>query len=281
MADEIPPRIELPQEIREQLESREAGLASRVSANLGALHRRCVYADSERVSNAPLRRKGFAKLLGWSVSAPKLSPIESKFGGTPYAETEEDWNDHSFLGQFDAGVVGRLAGYPQLSGLVRFDLADGGRVSPLRCRWFPEPSMRKAVDTAPPSSVGAWETKINFRGGWSLPEGNQWFNLVPTDQDDALWEMWNDWIPDGFNEDSHDDFHKLLGWRSSGLDEHYGFEAPEGCSNDISDYELLLRLTYDNQADFAWGTNWIYLIVPKSDLERGDLSRIIPTGANY
>ena len=64
------------------------------------------------------------------------------------------------------------------------------------------------------------------------------------------------------------------------MDEHYGFTPPPGCSDDLASYECLLRLTFDNAAGFAWGTNWIYLLVPREDLERGDLSRVVPTGAN-
>jgi hypothetical protein len=86
--------------------------------------------------------------------------------------------------------------------------------------------------------------------------------------------------PPGYNADGNDDFHRMLGHKNCGLDEHYGFEPPLGCTDDIEDYELLLRLTYDNTAGFHWGTNWMYLLVPTEDLSRGDLDRIVVTGAN-
>ena len=42
----------------------------------------------------------------------------------------------------------------------------------------------------------------------------------------------------------------------------------------------LLRITFDNAAGFSWGTNWIYLIVPREDFGRGELDRVVVTGAN-
>ena len=35
-----------------------------------------------------------------------------------------------------------------------------------------------------------------------------------------------------------------------------------------------------NQANFGFGTNWLYVLVPRTDLEKGDLSRLASTGAN-
>lgn len=72
----------------------------------------------------------------------------------------------------------------------------------------------------------------------------------------------------------------MLGHKSGGLDEHYGLTPPPGCSDDIASYECLLRLTFDNAAGFGWGTNWIYLLVPREDLLRADLGRVVVTGAN-
>jgi hypothetical protein len=37
-------------------------------------------------------------------------------------------------------------------------------------------------------------------------------------------------------------------------------------------------MTFDNNAGFAWGTNWVHLLVPREDLARADLSRIVVTG---
>jgi hypothetical protein len=75
--------------------------------------------------------------------------------------------------------------------------------------------------------------------------------------------------------------HRILGHRSSGLDEHYGFEPPPGRSRTIEEYEMLWRITFDNAAGFAWGTNWVYVIVHRDDLRAGRLDRAVVTGANY
>lgn len=84
----------------------------------------------------------------------------------------------------------------------------------------------------------------------------------------------------GYNTDGFNEHHRKLGHKSSGIDEHYGFEPPPGCSGDIADYECLLRVTFDNESGFQWGTNWLYLIVPRNDLAAGQLGRSVVTGAN-
>lgn len=104
---------------------------------------------------------------------------------------------------------------------------------------------------------------------------------------DAAWPLDGDsWLaydrfdPDGYNEDGHEEFHRLLGHRSVHSRDHYGFEPPPGLEEDLEAYEQLLRLTFDSEAGFDWGSNAVYVFVPRVDLQRGDLSRIIVTAAN-
>jgi hypothetical protein len=52
-----------------------------------------------------------------------------------------------------------------------------------------------------------------------------------------------------------------------------------GWSDDIAD-ESPLRLAFDDRAGFAWGTSWVYLIVPREELAPGDLSREVVTGGD-
>ena len=73
---------------------------------------------------------------------------------------------------------------------------------------------------------------------------------------------------------------KSLKGPADGLEEHYGFDPRDGLTDDIERYEMLVRLTYDNVADFGWGTNWLYILVPNEDLKHGDLSRFAFTAAN-
>lgn len=121
-------------------------------------------------------------------------------------------------------------------------------------------------------------TRLDFRLAWSLPEGHVLEELWPLPE--SRWFEYDELYPRGYNDDASDEYHRLLGHRSAGLDEHYGFTPPAGLTEEIADYDSLLRLTFDNRADFAWGTNWIYVLVPREDLARGDLSRIVVTGAN-
>ncbi|MCC6751894.1 MAG: DUF1963 domain-containing protein [Deltaproteobacteria bacterium] len=241
------------------------------------------------MADTPLRHGWVGTLLGRNPTAPQLPATASKFGGVPYAEDDEDWLGWRFLGQVDLAEAAKHLPHSPLAGLLRLDSSDLPGSAGFRVRWFPAPDLSKAI-TPTVSSVAKWETRHEFKGGWSLPHNDRdWFSLLPPKGElDAihretglsLWDFWNDWEPAGFNDDAREEFHTILGWPSGGLDEPYGFDPPPDCSGDASDYEMLVRLTFDNAAGFSWGTNWIYLLVPKNDLARGDLSRVLVTGAN-
>jgi len=64
------------------------------------------------------------------------------------------------------------------------------------------------------------------------------------------------------------------------LNEHYGLKPVAGRSDSIRDYALLWRIDFDNAAGFAWGTNWLYVVIHKDDLARGALENAVVTGAN-
>jgi len=206
--------------------------------------------------------------------------MESKFGGTPYSEAEEDWKDHSFLGQIDLARATAVlpADALRLTGLLRIDLCPNPSFSEaFRVRWFPEPSLDRSVPVLP-SSVASWETRLDFELAWTLPEGKLLEAIWPLRE--PQWYDYERFFPEGYNADAFDEFHRMLGHKTVGLDEHYGFAAPARCDDDIASYECLLRLTFDNVAGFDWGTNLIYLLVPREDLLRADLSRLVVTGAN-
>jgi hypothetical protein len=129
-------------------------------------------------------------------------------------------------------------------------------------------------------SVGAWECRIGFERSWTLPATtHDFFRHFPGGVRDGWLDVGEP--PEGFDRDELEGLHRLGGWAASGLDEPYYFEPPEGAPKDITDHEMLLRVTFDNAAGFAWGTNWIYLLAPRSDLSRGDLSRLTVTAADY
>jgi hypothetical protein len=275
-----PPRLRLPDPVREDLNAQRAGLADEIEETLYSVAKPCVAITALRVSDAPLHRGPVRKLLGARTAVPVLGPTASKFGGIPYCETVEDWSHHAFLGQIDLAEA--TAVLPQdgvkLRGLLRIDNKPASSwTEAMRVRWFAEPSARRAITAVPPS-VGKWETRLAFKLSWTIPEGKSLEALWPLKE--PKWYDYEAFFPTGYNADGFDEFHRMLGHKSSGLDEHYGINPPRDFTDDIDAYECLLRLTFDNNAGFGWGTNWIYLLVPREDLKRGDLSRITVTGAN-
>lgn len=275
-----PPPVRFPDPVRDDLNARRPGLADATEQLFAAHVRPCIAVTARRVSESPMYRSWLTRMFGARASAPVLGPLESKFGGVPYCEEAEDWKDHRFLGQIDlaqaTSVLPPTA--PRLTGLLRIDLPHRGPFTALRVKWFRTPSAQRAVPVHA-DSVGRWETRLEFKLSWTLPEGNALESLWPGRE--TRWFEYERFYPEGFNADDFDDhFHRMLGHKSEGLDDHHGFTAPPGCSEDIAEYECLLRLTYDNAAGFAWGTNSVYVLVPAEDLARGDLGRLVVTRAN-
>lgn len=125
--------------------------------------------------------------------------------------------------------------------------------------------------------VAKYEASIDCRGSWSL-RGLAWFDAVSKD-DDELFDFLTDLEVPGVDEDAHSG-HKLFGHPNEALNEHYGFEPLPGRSASIRDYALLWRIDYDNPAGFAWGTNWLYVVIERGDLARGAFENALVTGAN-
>jgi Domain of unknown function (DUF1963) len=275
-----PPPIELPRDLKELLERRGGGLTQRVEAFLQRSPRRCVYVTSERVAPHPLRRGVLGKLLFLPTSQPVLGRLDSKFGGIPYWE-EPDlvWKGFQFLGQVNFAEIQDAPPEAPRKGLLALDKAPLMWDTALRVRWYPDPRQSAARPAEPGACVAKWETRLCFRAGWSLPEGDAWEAPLP-DKDSDLRGPWQEWEPPGYREDSHDRSHRLFGYKSAGLDEDYGFEPRPGRSDSIADYEMIWRITYDNTADFGWGSNWMYVIIHRDDLSAGRLDQAVDTGAN-
>lgn len=280
MSSSEPPPIRFPDAVRADLDAHSRGLADETERVIAAHARPCVAITAHRVADTPLRASLLGRLFGARDATPTLGILESKFGGVPYCETAEEWVAHSFLGQIDlARATSVLPPHVRkLSGLLRIDFRSGDSLGDaFRVRWFPDASPDRAV-AATPRSVGEWETRLDFALAWTLPEGNELEAIWPVRE--PAWFEYDRFYPAGYNADGFDEFHRLLGHKSGGLDEHYGFAPPPGCTEDLATYESLLRLTFDRPAGFAWGTNWVYLLVPRDDLAQGDLRRIVVTGAN-
>jgi hypothetical protein len=268
--------------VRTDLNAHRPGLADEFERTLAEHVRPCVAITSKRVANWPLRRSLLTSALGAQTAAPSLERLASKFGGLPYAETDELWEGWRFLGQIDLEEASAVLGTdaPKLRGLLRLDLGDGvlgsRSVLNVRARWFPQPSVERAADVQP-ASVGAWETRLEFARAWTLPAGDAMNALWPLH--DWAWLDYTTFNPDGYNGDSHNEFHRLLGHRTVSP-EQLSVATPLPPGETLSDFEPLLRLTFDNQAGFSWGTNWLYLLVPGNELARGDLSRVVVAHAN-
>lgn len=62
--------------------------------------------------------------------------------------------------------------------------------------------------------------------------------------------------------------------------EHDGCLLAPDRSRSIRDYRLVWRISYDNPAGFAWGTNWLYAILHQDDLRAGAFERTVVISAN-
>jgi len=251
--------------------------------------RPCVMARSARVGTTPLRGTWGSRLLGKTAPPPALSPVTSKFGGRTYAEDASEIRHGRFLGQIDFSEAKAALsaerfpipdGMPD-QGLLAIDMLDGALqaeegVFQARTRWYPTPDAGKCCDTSRMRSYGRFEAGIRYAGGWSL-HGLEWYAAVP-EQDDELWDFMNSLEFPGIDED--DRCHRLFGHMNEVLNEHDGCIRAPGRSASIRDYRLVWRINFDNQAGFAWGTNWLYAIIHRDDLLAGAFENVIVTVAN-
>ena len=273
-----PPVAKLPPKIAELL-ARHGDLALSKAEAILAQARPCIYVTSERVSQSPMRRGLFGRILGLPVVSPVLSSTASKFGGTPYVSQPHDLDLEgcSFLGQVNFADLPRSVPELPKEGILVIDWPLHSSMMWPRTRYYADPDPAKCLLSGA-QSVGYYEARLVFRFGWSLPAGREWFDAIPAGDPD-LWTAWNEWNPAGYNDDEY--CHRIGGNRSAGLDNHYGFAPQPGRSSDIRDYEMLLRITFDNDADFAFGTNCLYVIIHHRDLADGRLDQAVATGANY
>ena len=268
-----PPHVELPAKIVEALEiyGRDAGEVTRKVRQLARPQARLV---TERVGSRPLSRGRAGRRL-FGVSPPILGPLDSKFGGSPYAEEDQVRPGRRFFGQLNFDAMPET----HLRGLLRIDRLDKPTpAAPLGVvtQWYP------ATPPQPerPYQVSAckWEASIRAEWGWSRPDDQRWFDLFP-DHDD-VWDMWNEWIPEGFLEIGEG--HQLLGYAPAhGWPPKPVQEVATPTLAPTEDWRLLLRLDADPNAGFDWGRKrkGLYLFVPARDLANGDLRRVTVTSA--
>ena len=241
--------------------------------------RPCVRLRTERIGKKPIRGSALDRLLRRPRPNPVLPATASKFGGLPYFERETELQGGRFLGQVNfAEVISALTqqGFPVPDGMPERGLLAidtiPNRLSG-RTRWYPDPQTRD-LPMVKADAVAKYEAAIHFEGSWSL-RGLEWFDPVPKD-DDELWEYMNELEIPGIDIDEH----KLFGHANEALNDHYGLVPVLGRSDSIRDYALIWRIDYDRPAGFAWGTNWLYVVIHRDDLARNAFENAIVTGAN-
>lgn len=264
------------------LASRPTDVAKQVRRTLDDI-RPCVQATSVRVGERPLKAGVIARLLGGQPSLPQLSVVASKFGGVPYSERGREPGNVLFLGQInfaevsaelDAGRFPKPAHMPA-KGILALDLADG--MSNACVRWYPEPDVVSHVNPGPVPSSGKYEAAIAFAGGWSL-KGLDWYTAVPQG-DGELWEALIDFDRGEVDGHHHDRHHKLFGHTDEILNEFFDVERARRGSRP-EDYVQVWRITFDNEAGFSWGTNWLYVLLHRDHLATGDFAKAIVMVAN-
>jgi hypothetical protein len=262
----------LPSRLRELLARHGPEAVASVERSLPTILRPCLWVESERVGRAPLHRSRLARMLGGTTDSPRLPLLGSTWGGMPYTTAALPLRaGQRFLGQINfAELPPCVPEFPR-QGLLAIDLNPPGSDRVFQTRWYARPSEAEATTTADVRCVGRFEAALRFHCGWSVSRGEECEAVLPF-SDEELLDAWSAWEPDGsFNDDRR---HRLGGYRSLDLDALSAFQPPPGRSEDVREYELLLRLTFDNAADFAWGTNWTYLLIHRDDLRDGHFDRM-------
>lgn len=284
----IVPEATLPKDLLTILDRRPAPLAERLRERARDL-RPMVQVLSSRSGSGPLEPGLLGRLLGSKAASHKLSVLSSKWGGTPYYE-EPAARCPGFVGQINFEEVQeslRASGAPLPQGLpergiLAIDLdPSGSSAQGFTVRWYEHPSPERFVAQSSCRQVARYEAGLRFIGGWSL-RGLEWFKGIP-DDDDELFEAWNNLVISGVDEDlsgPEGERHRLFGHLPDALNEHYGFTPAPGRGEDLGEYELLLRITYDRAAGLDWGTNWVHVLLHREDLREGRLERAVIVGTN-
>jgi hypothetical protein len=273
--------------VRKELLRASPEVLARAQEFLSRAGRPCVYFDSVRAADAPLRRGPIGRLLQKPVAAPRLPVLQSKFGGVPYLTAGEVplMKDRRFLLQINLAEVPELPAPLPRTGLFCVDMVSSAPYY----RWFgirfhPDPAEALA---APPAgqvdSVGDYEASLRFMPGASYSSAD--WESVFADQDHRLQDAWSDCeygidnVTGGRPSSTREEPHRLGGYRTSVLEEDT-FRPPDGYPPDIREYELLLRLPFDNTAGFGWGSNVPYILIHRDDLAAGRLERAFDAPAN-
>jgi hypothetical protein len=277
----------VPERLRKVLVRATPEVLARAELFLAQAAAPCVYFQSARVSERPLRRGLVGRLLGKQVAEPKLPVLQSKFGGVPYVTAADLplMKDRRFLLQINLAEVASLPQPLPRQGLFCVDMPASGRYFRwFAVRFYTEPSEALAVlPPTPIRCVGKYEAAMRFMPGMSY-DADEWDTVFP-DEDGDFQEAWAECNGEvdtmiGDARPSRGALHCLSGHRGV-RDADTDLRPPDGYPPNQRDYEQLLRLDCDNGAGFAWGSNVVYIYIHRDDLAAGRLGRAFDTPANY
>jgi uncharacterized protein YwqG len=279
----------IPEKLQNRLLAAGSEVLGRVESFLATSARPCVYFDSERVGELPLRHGVIGRLLKRPLATPQLPVLASKFGGRPYVPAVDVplMRNRTFLLQINLEEVPELPAPIPQRGLLAVDMDPStGIYRWVNVRYYPDPSEAQAADLGPTDCVGKYEAVLRYVPGLSYPEGEVWESVL-AGGDAVTRELWDEWQfeIDGTPHIAQkrwrhsEEVHRIGGYRTCAQDDA-PFEPPEGLPADIAQYELLLRISFDNTADFGWGSNTLYLVIHRDDLAAGRLERAFGAPAN-
>lgn len=249
-----------------------------------AQKRPCVYVTSRRLTTQPLRRSGLHQLLGQSAAPPSLAMTASKFGGMPFSAMNIS-KGSLFVAQINFATLPLSITNAPREGILEIfvDVAPEATAPPLgfRLRWHASPAdSDSSAWRAAPQSYSSYEAEMIMQPGFTLPVGDEWAKAVEEYEDTALTAEWLRFAPAGFNDDQHrGDCHRMFGHRAAGLDELVGFSGEKGVAERTRSHVMIMRLTADREADFAWGGRNVYVLIDPDDLARGRMERAIVAGS--
>jgi hypothetical protein len=267
-----PPRLEFDAGLRKELKAFPAATGEALRAWFTEGLVPAYKATSTRASERPQVPGLLGKLVGQKPAEPVLPLLASKLGGRPYLESEEDWpmlgpRRLSFLGQVNFAELPEHVPDVPRRGLLGFFVNTAWPAKQVvTCRWYPAPdASRAALVPLVVPAVARYEARLRFAPAWSPPWSDGWKARVGGAAD-ALWDAVVEWSSElGEKLGDSENAHVLFGNATAALLE----EAGPGVEAD----QLIARFTCDSAADFAWGTNWLYVLTRREDFEAGRFDR--------
>lgn len=201
----------------------------------------------------------------------------SKFGGMPFSAINIS-KGSLFVGQINFGAIPFALPHAPREGLLEIyvDPTPADRTPHgFRLRWHARPEEAESSSwRAPPQSFGSYEAEMVMVQGYSLPFGERWASAVSSYNDAELTTEWENFAPAHYNDDLYrGDCHRLFGHRTPGAELAEGLGGERGIADRLHQFEVIMRLVADREADFAWAGKTMYVMIDRDDLARGRMER--------